>query len=107
MGDYDESSEPYIQENIDHLIDSTDLLAEKLLGIITSEEDALKKGKDVLIEIKGQEYIDEHESDYFLHNGKNVKFIRDIIWIESQYVFYVLIDYLASDRLIVKNHEYI
>ena len=77
MGDYDESSEPYIQENIDHLIDSTDLLAEKLLGIITSEEDALKKGKDVLIEIKGQEYIDEHESDYFLHNGKNVKFIRD------------------------------
>ena len=30
-----------------------------------------------------------------------------IIWIESQYVFYVLIDYLASDRLIVKNHEYI
>lgn len=77
MGDYDESSEPYIQEDIDHLVYSTDLLSEKVLGIITSEEDALKKGKDVLIEIKGQEYIDEHESDYFLHNGKNVKFIRD------------------------------
>ncbi len=77
MGDYDESSEPYIQEDIDHLIDSTDLLSEKVLGIITSEEDALKKGKDVLIEIKGQEYIDEHESDYCLHNGEKVKFIRD------------------------------
>ena len=77
MGDYDESYEPYIQEDIDHLIDSTDLLSEKVLGKITSEEDALKKGKDVLIEIKGQEYIDEHESDYFLQNGENVKFIRD------------------------------
>ena len=33
--------------------------------------------------------------------------IVSIIWIESQYVFYVLIDYLASDRLIVKNYEYI
>lgn len=77
LGDYDESYEPYIQEDIDHLIDSTDLLSEKVLGKITSEEDALKKGKDVLIEIKGQEYIDEHESDYFLQNGENVKFIRD------------------------------
>ena len=36
-----------------------------------------------------------------------LSYIMGIIWIESQYVFYVLIDYLASDRLIVKNHEYI
>lgn len=36
-----------------------------------------------------------------------IKCIYIVIWIESQYVFYVLIDYLASDRLIVKNHEYI
>lgn len=45
----------------------------------------------------------------FLTWETNEKFegIITIIWIESQYVFYVLIDYLASDRLIVKNHEYI
>ena len=77
MGDYDASSEPYIQEDIDHLVDSTDLLSEKVLGQITSEEDAIQKGRNVLIEIKGQEYIDEHESDYITQNDEQVKLIRD------------------------------
>lgn len=42
----------------------------------------------------------------YAYAGK-VDCIYIVIWIESQYVFYVLIDCLASDRLIVKNHEYI
>ncbi len=41
------------------------------------------------------------------HPTLRADYIMAIIWIESQYVFYVLIDYLAFDRLIVKNHEYI
>ena len=42
-----------------------------------------------------------------MDSGERYDYVLTIIWIESQYVFYVLIDYLASDRLIVKNHEYI
>ena len=38
---------------------------------------------------------------------EKLSYIMGIIWMEIQYVFYVLIVVLAIDCLIVKHHEYI
>lgn len=52
-------------------------LSESILGSIDSEENAKEKGRAIFLEVMGQEFIDYLETDFFVENGKQIKFERD------------------------------
>ena len=50
--------------------------SDRVLGPIADEEDAIAKGRDILLRLNGQEYVDDHEKEYVVwSNGTNI--IRD------------------------------
>ena len=50
--------------------------SDRVLGPIINEEDAIAKGREILLKLQGQEYIDNHDKTYIIYpNGTKV--IRD------------------------------
>lgn len=59
------------------MIDNVERLSENVLGSIDSEESAKEKGRAILLELKGSEFIDSLESDFIIENGEHIHFERD------------------------------
>ena len=50
--------------------------SDRVLGPIADEEDAIAKGRDILLRLNGQEYVDDHEKEYVVWSN-GTKIIRD------------------------------
>lgn len=66
-----------IGELAEYMINNAETLSETTYDSIFSEEDAIKKARDVLIETEGAEYIEKIESEYIELYGEYVKYNRD------------------------------
>lgn len=64
------------KDEINNLIHKAEVLpADRVLGSITDEEDMISKGRQLLIEVMGQEYVDDHDKEYI--DSKGVRVYRD------------------------------
>lgn len=70
-------TEEQAEEEAAWAVDNAKPFSEFTLGNIDSEEDAKQKGRTILIKLKGQKFIENIESDFFVYDGKKVKLIRD------------------------------
>lgn len=70
-------TEEYAEQDADIMIDNVERLSENVLGSIDSEESAKEKGRAILLELKGSEFIDSLESDFIIENGEHIHFERD------------------------------
>ena len=50
--------------------------SDRVLGPIADEEDAIAKGREILLRLNGQEYVDSHDKEYTVWND-GTKIIRD------------------------------
>lgn len=85
---FGETSEEYYawrQETIDSLEKGAETLSEGVRGCITSEEEAIDKGKTVMVELCGQKFMDSIGADYVDINGEKVELIRDAPPIVADY----------------------
>lgn len=73
-GNYYEKS--VIDDTIMHLTDSAEKLSERVMGEITSEEDAIEKARAVLIELGVSDWIERTESEFIEIDGEKVKYQR-------------------------------
>lgn len=65
-----------IDDTIMHLTDSAEKLSERVMGEITSEEDAIEKARAVLIELGVSGWIERTESEFIEIDGEKVKYQR-------------------------------
>lgn len=61
---------------IDYMISRADKLSERVLGEITSEEDAVEKAKTVFIELGLSDWIERAESEFVEIDGEKIKYQR-------------------------------
>ena len=64
------------EDTIDIMISKAEMLSERVLGEITSEEDAIEKAREVLIELGALDWIERAESEFVEIDGEEVKYQR-------------------------------
>lgn len=64
------------EDTIDIMISKAEMLSERVLGEITSEEDAIEKARAVLIELGVSDWIERTESEFVEIDGEKVKYQR-------------------------------
>lgn len=69
--------EELAQQDADYMVTKAEQLTQRLLGGITSEEDAIAKAKAILTEIGAENAIDMAESEYVELDGELVKYERN------------------------------
>ena len=64
------------KDEINYLIHKAEVLpADRVLGSIADEEDMISKGRQLLLDVIGQEYVDDHDKEYI--DSKGVRVYRD------------------------------
>lgn len=64
------------EDTIDYMISKAEMLSERVLGEITSEEDAIEKARAVLIELGASDWIERTESEFVEIDGEKVRYQR-------------------------------
>lgn len=74
----DENGNPFdYKTEINYMLHSAEILPiDRVLGTITDEDDAIAKGREILLNIYGHEYINNHEKEYIVHPD-GTKIYRD------------------------------
>lgn len=65
-----------VDNTVEYMMDMAEKLSERVLGEITSEEDAIEKAKAVLIELGMSDWIERTESEFVEIDGEKVKYQR-------------------------------
>ncbi len=73
-GGYYEQS--VVDNTVEYITDMAEELSERVLGEITSEEDAIEKARAVLIELGMSDWIERAESEFVEIDGEKVKYQR-------------------------------
>ena len=64
------------KDEINFLIHRAEVLpVDRMLGSIADEEDMISKGRQLLLDVIGQEYVDDHDKEYI--DSKGVRVYRD------------------------------
>lgn len=74
---YENSELVEYDSETDCLIHKAEMLPERCLGSIFTEEDAIEKMRTVLLETRGEAYIEKIESDYVDVDGVQMHYERD------------------------------
>ena len=65
------------KDKVNFIIHRAEVLpVDRVLGTIADEEDAISKGRELLLNLRGQEYIDDHDKEY-IENKDGIKIYRD------------------------------
>lgn len=64
------------EDTVDYMISKAEMLSDRVLGKITSEEDAIEKARAVLIELGMSDWIERTESEFVEIGGEKVKYQR-------------------------------
>lgn len=74
-----------IEELAEYMTENVESLSKRTYGKIVSEDDAVKKAREVIIETAGAEYIEAIESEYVELDGRKIKYNRNTPYYASEY----------------------
>lgn len=96
-------SEEEYSRAIGNMLQNAEALSKRTYGKIVSKDDAVKKARDVLIESKGEKYIErietEYDEEYLKYSTGNTKVnSRYTAWFYDEYDVWIIKPILHSDK---------